>query len=71
MCWLQYVNAVCKKENTGRSLNFIQWNCDRNVKISACLTIVRPSLEYVACIKDPYQEYLVYNTEKVQRHAAR
>ena len=42
-----------------------------HVKANAYLTIVRPSLEYAACVWDPYQEYLIYDLEKIQRHAAR
>ena len=38
---------------------------------SAYLTILRPLLEYAAYVWDPYQEYLVYNIEKVQRCFAR
>ena len=33
--------------------------------------IVCSLLEYEACIWDPYQEYLIYEIEKIQRRAAR
>ena len=72
MHWSHHINTMCKKAN--KSLNFIRRNlskCDKNVKISAYLTIVRPLLEYAACVWNPYQEYLVSNIEKVQRRAAR
>ena len=64
--------AICKKAN--KSLNFIRRNlskCHQDVKISTYLTIVRPLLEYAVCIRDTYQEYLIYEIEKIQRQAAR
>ena len=64
--------AMCKKTN--KSLNFIHWNlskCHQDVKISAYLTIVCPLLEYTACTRDPHQEYLIYEIEKLQRRATR
>ena len=57
-----------------KSLNFLRRNlskCSINVKENAYLTIVRPLLEYAACVWDPYQEYLLYDLEKIQRRAAR
>ena len=53
------------KEN--KSQNLLRRNlskCSINVKENSYLTIVRPLLEYVACVWDPYQEYLIYNTLK-------
>jgi len=35
------------------------------------LTPVRPLLEYVSCVWDPHQLYLINALEKVQRHATR
>ena len=72
MHWSHHITAMCKKAN--KSLNVIRRNlskCHQDVKISAYLTIVRPLLEYAACIWDPHQEYLIYEIEKIQRRAAR
>ena len=35
----------------------------------AYLTIVRPLLEYAACVWDPHQIYLIHDIGEVQRHA--
>ena len=72
MHWSDHITTMCKKAN--KSFNFIRRNlskCHQDVKISAYLTIIRPLLEYAACIWDPHQEYLVYEIEKIQRRAAR
>ena len=64
--WSHHITTICKKAN--KSLNFIRRNlskCHQDVKISASLTIVHPLLEYAACIWDPYQEYLIYENEKI------
>ena len=65
---------MCSKAN--RSLNFLRRNLskcssDTDIKENAYLTIVRPTLEYAACVWDPHQEYLIYDIEKIQRRAAR
>jgi len=63
---------MCSKAN--RSLNFLHRNlskCSSNVKENAYLTIVRPTQEYAAYIWDPYQDYLIYEIEKIQHRAAR
>ena len=41
------------------------------IKTQAYLSLVRPILEYRACVWDPHQAYLIHNIEKVQRCAAR
>jgi len=72
MQWSHHIQTMCTKAN--RSLNFLSRNlnkCNGIVKENAHLTTVRPSLEYTACIWDPYHEYLVYDIKKIQRHAAR
>ena len=72
MRWLHHIQSICNKAN--KSLNFLRRNlskCSINVKENAYLTIVRPLLEYAACVWDPYQEYLIYDLEKIQRRAAR
>ena len=63
---------MCSKAN--RSLNFLRHNlskCSSDINENAYLTIVRSTLEYAACVWDPYQEYLIYDIEKIQRRAAR
>ena len=72
MRWFHYIQAICNKAN--KSLNFLKRNlskCSINVKENACLTKVRPLLEFAACVWDPYQEYLIYNLKEIQRRAAR
>ena len=72
MQWSHHIQAMCIKAN--RSLNFLRRNlskCSSNVKQNAYITIIRPLLEYAACVWDPYHEYLIYDIEKIQRHAAR
>ena len=66
------ISSMCSTAD--RSLNFLHRNlskCSRDVKENAYITITRPTLEYAACTWDPYQEYLVYDTEKIQRCTAR
>ena len=72
MQWSHHISSMCSKAN--RSLNFLRCNlskCSSDVKENAYLTIVRPTLEYAACIWDPHQEYLIYEIEKIQRCSAR
>ena len=55
-------------------LNFIKRNlnsCPLDTKKTAYLTLVRPIMEYVAPIWDPYYDTDIYKLEKVQRRAAR
>ena len=59
--------AMCTLNSLWHNLN----KCSTNVKQNACLTIVRPFLKCAACVWDPYQEYLIYDLEKIQQHAAR
>ena len=48
------------------------WSCcSSNIKATAYLTIVRPSMEYAAVIWDPYHHNNIQQLEKVQRRAAR
>ena len=70
--WSHHISSICSKAN--RSLNFLCHNlskCSSDIKENAYLTIVRPTLEYAACVWHPYQEYLIYDIEKIQRRAAR
>ena len=40
--------------------------CSNNVKENAYFTIIRPLLEYTACVWDSYREYLIYDIKKIQ-----
>jgi len=56
MHWSHLIQTLCKKAN--KTLNFIQQNlnkCNRSIKASAYLTIIRPLLEYASCVWDPHQ----------------
>ena len=60
MHWSHHISSMGSKAN--RSLNFLRHNlskCSSDIKENAYLTIVRPTLEYAACVWDPYQEYLI------------
>ena len=53
-----------------RSLGFIKRNlymCPSNVKSAAYYTLVRPQLEYVSIVWDPYLKKHKYEIEKIQR----
>ena len=45
--------------------------CTKEVKETAYLTLIRPCLEYASSVWDPYQLYLIYDIEKIQRRATR
>ena len=66
LSWSDHIHNITSKAS--RSLNFIRHNlsnCSKEVKESAYLTLVRPCLEYAACVWDPYQLYLKNEIEKV------
>ena len=44
--------------------------CSSTVKASAYLTLVRPTMEYVVCVWDPYEEKYIQLLEKIQHRAA-
>ena len=72
LSWSNHIHNITSKAS--RTLNFIRRNlskCSIEVKESAYLTLVRPCLEYAACVWDPYQLYLKKEIEKIQRRAAR
>ena len=72
LSWSDHIHNITSKAS--RSLNFIRRNlsnCSKEVKKSAYLTLIRPYLEYAACVWDPYQLYLKNEIENVQRRAAR
>ena len=64
----------CTVTNIIIIINFLKRNlscCSSNIKATAYLTIVRPSMEYAAVIWDPYHHNNIQQLEKVQRRAAR
>ena len=72
LSWSNHLHNITSKAS--RTLNFIKHNlskCSKKVKESAYLTLVRPCLEYVACVWDPCQLYLKKEIEKVQKRAVR
>jgi len=72
MQWSHHILSMCSKAN--RSFNFLHCNlskCSSDIKENAYLIIVRRTLEYATYVWDPYQEYLIYDIEKIQRRAAR
>lgn len=72
MSWSHHIHTITNKAS--RTLNFTKRtlsNCSSDVKTTAYLTLVRPTLEYAATIWDPHQQYLIDEIERVQRRAAR
>ena len=73
MLWSHHIDGICKKAS--KVLNFIRRNlskCSTEVKSTAYLTLVCPIMEYSASVcRDPHQQYLIDNIEKIQRRAAR
>jgi len=70
--WTPHINNTAAKAN--RTLNFLKRNlscCSSNIKASAYLTLVRPTMEYAAVVWDPYHHNNIQQLEKVQRRAAR
>ena len=71
LSWSNHIHNITSKAS--RTLNFIRHNlskCNKEVKESAYPTLVRPCLEYAACVWDN-QLYLKKEIEIVQRRAAR
>jgi len=68
----KHVDMICKKANS--TLAFLRRNlyhCQRNVKIGAYQTCVRPILKYAVTAWAPYTQWNIRKIESIQRRAAR
>ena len=68
----QHVDMTCKKVNN--TLSFLRCNlnhCQRNVKIDAYQSYVRPILEYTMTAWAPYTQRNINKIEAIQCWAAR
>lgn len=72
LSWASHITNICSAAE--RKLWFLRRKlrlAPTSVKLSAFLTIVRPTLEYASVIWDPHHKGLIEKLEKVQRKAAR
>ena len=72
LSWNTHIAGITKKAN--QSLGFIRRNtkhCPPKTKELAYLTMVRPLIEYCACIWDPHTQKNIRELENIQRRAAR
>ncbi|KAL8614200.1 hypothetical protein ACOMHN_026417 [Nucella lapillus] len=70
--WDQHITSIANKGN--RTLGFLRRNLkigSRRIKQMAYKVLVRPVLEYSACVWDPHDQNDCDSLEKVQRRAAR
>ena len=67
----QHINQIISKPT--RMLNFVKCNlyrCSAETKCLACISIVRPLLEYGSAVWDPYLQKDIQSIEMVQQRAA-
>ena len=72
LSWTKHINNITSKATN--SLRFIKRNVktsNKKVKEKAYKTYVRPQLEYCSTVWHPWQKYLTYKIEQVQRSADR
>lgn len=72
LSWTKHINNITSKANN--SLRFIRRNVktpNKKIKETAYKTYVRPQVEYCSIVWHPWQKYLIYKIEQVQRSAAR
>ena len=72
LTWSNHINKTCAKGN--KQLAFLRRNLqvkNREIKSSAYIGLVRPSVEYFSTIWDPHFHKYIDNIEKIQRRAAR
>lgn len=70
--WNSHVDKIAKKVNY--PLAFVKKNlfaCSEETKCAAYVPLVRPHLEYVSAVWDPYRQNRVENLEAIQNSAAR
>ncbi|KAL8607399.1 hypothetical protein ACOMHN_024424 [Nucella lapillus] len=70
--WDQHITSIANKAN--RTLGFLRRNLkigSRRIKQMAYKVLVRPVLEYSACVWDPHDQNDCESLEKVQRRTAR
>ena len=70
--WDHHYNHVTKKAN--QMLGMLRRNlrgCSKPIKSAAYQAIVRPHLEYAACVWDPHEAKYINQLEMIQRRAAR
>jgi hypothetical protein len=71
MNWDPHISKVTSKAN--KTLGFLRRNlkkCPQDNKESACKSLIRPHLEYVSVVWDPYRQCHINKIEMVQRRAA-
>ena len=69
--WTTHITNVAKKANS--TLGFLRRNlrfCPKECKKTACISLVRSTMEYRAIVWDPYTSN-INNLERIQRRAAR
>ena len=72
LTWNEHISTIISKAN--RTLGFLKRNLQVNnqqLKSQAYKTLVRPNVEYVSTVWDPYTKKNIDQIERVQRRAAR
>ncbi len=72
LTWAMHINKMCSKAN--KQLAFLRRNLKINspdIKATAYKGLIRPLLEYCACVWDPHHQKYIDQLEMVQRRAAR
>ena len=72
LSWNSHIDRITG--NANRTLGYIRRNIkskNQKVRETAYNTLVRPQLEYVAPVRDPYTKEKTLQLEKIQRRAAR
>ena len=72
LSWATHIRNISAKAN--RTIGVLRRNihsCPKVVKAAAYTTLVRPSIEYVSAIWDPYAKNQTMQLDAIQRRAAR
>ena len=70
--WDHHYNYITKKAN--QVLGMLRRNlrgCSKTIKSTAYQALVRPQLEYAACVWDPHEAKYINQLEMIQRRSAR